>query len=100
MLSDPAAIHHVMHTQGYGYPKTRESKTFTGLAFGRGVSWAGGMLFVHSCTNSHNSPTQGETHMRHRKIMNPAFTAQNLRTYYPVFRRVAAQVRCLCFLFG
>ena len=42
MLADPKAIHHVMHTMGYGYPKTRESKTFTGLAFGRGVSWAGG----------------------------------------------------------
>lgn len=75
MLADPAAIHHVLHTQGYGYPKTRESKTFTGLAFGRGVSWAG-----------------GETHVRHRKLMNPAFTAQSLRQFYPVFRRVAAQL--------
>lgn len=44
MLSDPAAIHHTIHTMGYDYPKTTESKTFTGLAFGRGVSWAGGKL--------------------------------------------------------
>ncbi|THH17464.1 hypothetical protein EW146_g3349 [Bondarzewia mesenterica] len=75
MVADPAAIHHILHTQGYGYPKTRESKAFTGLAFGRGVSWAG-----------------GETHVRHRKLLNPAFTAQPLRTFYPVFRRVAAQL--------
>ncbi|KAF7979342.1 hypothetical protein HWV62_42767 [Athelia sp. TMB] len=34
----------------------------------------------------------GETHIRHRKLMNPAFTAQPLRTFYPVFRRVAAQL--------
>ncbi|KAF5314441.1 hypothetical protein D9619_011872 [Psilocybe cf. subviscida] len=73
MLSDPAAIHHTIHTMGYGYPKTTESKTFTGLAFGRGVSWAG-----------------GETHVRHRKLLNPAFTTQAQRPFYPVFRRVAA----------
>ncbi|KAF8176080.1 cytochrome P450 [Pholiota molesta] len=75
MLSDPNAIRHTIHTMGYGYPKTRESKTFTGLAFGRGVSWAG-----------------GETHVRHRKLLNPAFTAQAQRPFYPVFRRVAAQL--------
>uniref|UniRef100_A0A8H7XN92 Cytochrome P450 n=1 Tax=Psilocybe cubensis TaxID=181762 RepID=A0A8H7XN92_PSICU len=75
MLSDPAAIHHTIHTMGYDYPKTTESKTFTGLAFGRGVSWAG-----------------GETHVRHRKLLAPAFTAQAQRPFYPVFRRVAGQL--------
>jgi len=44
MVSDPKAIHHILHIQGYNYPKTRLSKQFTALAFGRGVSWAAGMF--------------------------------------------------------
>ncbi|KAF8902797.1 cytochrome P450 [Gymnopilus junonius] len=76
MISDPAAIHHVIHTMGYGYPKTTENQTFTGLGFGRGhVAWAG-----------------GDTHVRHRKLLNPAFTAQAQRAFYPVFRCAAAQL--------
>ncbi|KAF5355243.1 hypothetical protein D9758_006006 [Tetrapyrgos nigripes] len=73
MVSDPVAIHHILHTQGYLYPKTRESKTFTGLAFGRGVSWAA-----------------DDTHVKHRKLLNPAFTTQSQKAFFPVFRRVAA----------
>ncbi|KDR78664.1 hypothetical protein GALMADRAFT_137685 [Galerina marginata CBS 339.88] len=75
MLSDPSAIHHILHSMGYGYRKTKENKTFTGLAIGRGVVWAG-----------------GETHVRHRKLINPAFTTEAQRPFYPVFRRVAAQL--------
>ncbi|THU82019.1 cytochrome P450 [Dendrothele bispora CBS 962.96] len=73
MVADPLAIHHILHTQGYAYPKTRESKTFTGLAFGRGVSWAA-----------------DGTHVKHRKLLNPAFTTQSQKAFFPVFRRVAA----------
>jgi cytochrome P450 len=92
MLSDPNAIRHTIHTMGYGYPKTRESKTFTGLAFGRGVSWAGGQYFRTNLVHQFRLYDIGETHVRHRKLLNPAFTAQAQRPFYPVFRRVAAQV--------
>ncbi|KAJ7753348.1 cytochrome P450 [Mycena maculata] len=75
MVADPKAIHHILHVQGYGYPKTRQSKQFVALAFGRGVSWAA-----------------DETHVRHRKVLGPAFNAQPIRAFLPVFRRVAAQL--------
>ncbi|KAJ6561567.1 cytochrome P450 [Mycena vulgaris] len=75
MVADPKAIHHILHVQGYGYPKTRQSKQFVALAFGRGVSWAA-----------------DDTHVRHRKVLGPAFNSQPVRAFLPVFRRVAAQL--------
>jgi hypothetical protein len=35
----------------------------------------------------------GETHVRHRKILAPAFTAAPIRQFLPIFRQKAAQVR-------
>lgn len=34
----------------------------------------------------------GEDHSRHRKIINPAFTASQLRSFLPLFRQSAAKV--------
>ncbi|KAK7012920.1 cytochrome P450 [Favolaschia claudopus] len=69
MVADPKAIHHILHVQGYGYPKTRLSRQFTALAFGR-----------------------DDTHVQHRKVLAPAFAAQPIRAFLPIFRRVAAQL--------
>ena len=35
----------------------------------------------------------GKDHQRHRKIMNPAFSAAHLRTFLPLFQRIAGKVR-------
>ena len=35
----------------------------------------------------------GEVHQRHRKVMNPAFTAAQLRSFMPLFSRYSAKVR-------
>ena len=40
----------------------------------------------------------GEDHHRHRKIMHPAFSAPQLRSFLPLFQRIAGKV-CLTFVF-
>ena len=37
-----------------------------------------------------HGPT-GNDHHRHRKIMNPAFSAAHLRTFLPLFQRIGAK---------
>jgi hypothetical protein len=49
MTADPAAIRHILHTMGYDYPKTRFIRQFAALAFGRGVAWAAGELYILNC---------------------------------------------------
>ncbi|KAF9477686.1 cytochrome P450 [Pholiota conissans] len=75
MISDPGAIRHIVHTMGYSYPKTKSFQTFAGFALGRGLVWAA-----------------GDTHVQHRKLLSPIFTAQSLRPFYHIFRRIAAQL--------
>ena len=42
-------------------------------------------------------PRSGEDHQRHRKIMHPAFSAPQLRTFLPLFQRIAGKVRRTAF---
>ena len=37
-------------------------------------------------------PMKGKDHQRHRKIMNPAFSAAHLRTFLQLFQRVSGKV--------
>lgn len=71
MTCDPKALQHIFHKSGYNYPK--ESRIIIGsrLVTGRSIVWA----------------PSGDDHARHRKVMNPAFTAPQLRSFLPLFRR-------------
>ncbi|KAG2147652.1 cytochrome P450 [Suillus clintonianus] len=73
--ADPRALQYVFHTSGYRYPKRTISNEITRLFTGKSIL-----------------TTDAIDHQRHRKIMNPAFGASQLRTFLPVFRRSAARL--------
>nr|VWO99056.1 FAD-binding FR-type domain-containing protein [Ganoderma boninense] len=75
MTVDPKAIQHVFQKSGYNYTK-KTSQNFMGyLIAGPGIAT---ML--------------GEDHHRHRKIMHPAFSAPQLRSFLPLFQRIAGKL--------
>ncbi|ETW76268.1 hypothetical protein HETIRDRAFT_461179 [Heterobasidion irregulare TC 32-1] len=75
MLADPKGLQHILQGSAYNYPKSGEDRQFLRLITGDGLAW------VH-----------GETHRRQRKIMNPAFTAPQLRAFLPLFHKRAAKM--------
>ncbi|KAI0721330.1 cytochrome P450 [Cerioporus squamosus] len=70
MTADPKALQHILHKSGYNYPKRRDvskmSEIFSG---GPGIT-----------------SVAGEVHQRQRKIMNPAFSATQLRSFLTLFQ--------------
>ncbi|KAI0826389.1 cytochrome P450 [Irpex lacteus] len=77
MIADPKAIQHIFHKSGYNYLKTTESLIKTHMLFGSSILY---------------TPT-GAAHARHRKVMNPAFSASQLHSFLPLFQKSA---RLLC----
>ncbi|KAI0743400.1 cytochrome P450 [Daedaleopsis nitida] len=73
MTADPKAMQHIYHKSGYNYLKRASQNQVGTLLSGPGIVAA---------------PTQ-ESHQRHRKSMNPAFSLTHLRTFVPVFRRLS-----------
>ncbi|KAK0470301.1 cytochrome P450 [Desarmillaria tabescens] len=72
VLGDPKGLQHVLHGSGYRYPKALDSDYNTAMLFGRGIVTVAGSI-----------------HQRHRKVMNPAFSAAQLRTFLSLFQRSA-----------
>ncbi|RPD64885.1 cytochrome P450 [Lentinus tigrinus ALCF2SS1-7] len=76
MTADPKALQHILHKSGYNYPKRRDvskmSEVFSG---GPGITSA-----------------IGEVHQRQRKIMNPAFSATQLRRFLPLFQETGLKL--------
>ncbi|KAK0438178.1 cytochrome P450 [Desarmillaria tabescens] len=75
VLSDPRALQYVFHTSGYRFPKTSDALRQSDAFFGPGL------VTVH-----------GITHQRQRKIMNPAFSASQLRQFLPLFQTFASRL--------
>ncbi|KAJ3853657.1 cytochrome P450 [Lentinula lateritia] len=69
MVSDAEALHHILNTGGYRYPKTRDAVRFIKQISGRGLTWA-----------------QGAVHQRHKKALSPAFSESQLRMLLPLFQ--------------
>ncbi|KAF5314792.1 hypothetical protein D9758_017507 [Tetrapyrgos nigripes] len=69
-VADPKALQHILHTSTYHYPKTEDFRRATRRLFGRAIVWA-----------------EGNTHQRHRKALNPAFSASQLKTFLSLFQR-------------
>ncbi|KIP03776.1 hypothetical protein PHLGIDRAFT_31651 [Phlebiopsis gigantea 11061_1 CR5-6] len=76
MTADPKALQHIMHKSGYNYSKTTQAQVSVLNITGRSIIWA---------------PT-ADIHSRHRKIMNPAFSAPQLRSFLPMFRRSSGKL--------
>ncbi|EIW62975.1 PAH-inducible cytochrome P450 monooxygenase PC-PAH 4 [Trametes versicolor FP-101664 SS1] len=75
MTADPKAIQHIYHKSAYNYAKKQSQNHMSYLMAGPGIVWS-----------------QGEDHQRHRKIMNPAFSAAHLRSFLPLFQRVTGKL--------
>ncbi|KAM5543943.1 hypothetical protein V8D89_002560 [Ganoderma adspersum] len=75
MTVDPKAIQHVFHKSGYNYTK-KTSQNFMGYF----IAGPGIVTML------------GEDHHRHRKIMHPAFSAPQLRSFLPLFQRIAGKL--------
>ncbi|KAM5543945.1 hypothetical protein V8D89_002562 [Ganoderma adspersum] len=75
MTVDPKAIQHVFQKSGYNYTKKTSQNFMAYLIAGPGIAT---ML--------------GEDHQRHRKIMHPAFSAPQLRSFLPLFQRIAGKL--------
>jgi len=68
MIADPKAIQYVLHTSGYRFPKRADILASIRMVLGEGI------VYVH-----------GEAHQRHRKIMNPSFSAPQLKSFLSLF---------------
>ncbi|KAI0089014.1 cytochrome P450, partial [Irpex rosettiformis] len=77
LVADPKALQHIFHKSGYLYAKSIESDVITGVFTGHSILTATGRI-VHSS--------------RHRAVMNPAFSAPQLRSFLPKFRNSAAKL--------
>ncbi|KAK0219364.1 cytochrome P450 [Armillaria nabsnona] len=75
MTSDPKAIQHVLRTSGYRYPKTKDVVHLWDMVVGRGLV-----------------AVTGSVHQHQRKILSPAFSANQLKEYMGVFRVTGAKI--------
>ncbi|KAI0745029.1 cytochrome P450 [Earliella scabrosa] len=75
MTADPKALQHIYHKSGYDYQKVTSQVHLGTLMSGPGIVSA-----------------EGADHQRHRKIMNPAFSAAHLRTFLPLFQSFASKL--------
>jgi len=76
MVADPKALQHILHKSGYNYPKGVEASVTVKIITGESI--------LHT--------PDGHSHSRHRKVMNPAFSAPQLRSFLPSFRRSAEKL--------
>ncbi|KAK0449894.1 cytochrome P450 [Armillaria borealis] len=69
-IADPKALQYITQGAGYRYPKSADFEFSLNFLFGLGILTAAGSV-----------------HQRHRKVMNPAFSAGQLRTFLSLFQR-------------
>ncbi|KAK7439364.1 hypothetical protein VKT23_017588 [Stygiomarasmius scandens] len=69
-VADPKALQHILHASSYHYPKANDTRNDFRRLFGKGIVWA-----------------EGNMHQRHRKALNPAFSASQLKTFLSIFQR-------------
>ncbi|VDC03587.1 unnamed protein product [Peniophora sp. CBMAI 1063] len=75
MLADPKGLQYVLQTSGYRFPKNSESRGESHMVFGDGIVWA-----------------DGSQHQKQRKIMNPAFSVPQLKSFLPTFLQYAEKL--------
>ncbi|GJJ15839.1 hypothetical protein Clacol_010117 [Clathrus columnatus] len=68
-LTDPKALHYILNTTGYTYPKPQQSRATTRLIIGEGLVYA-----------------HGDQHAKQRKLMNPAFSFTAFPEFFESFR--------------
>ncbi|CDO77690.1 hypothetical protein BN946_scf184969.g41 [Trametes cinnabarina] len=71
MTADPKALQHIFHKSAYNYGKQASQNHMGYIMSGPNIVWA-----------------DGEVYHRHRKIMNPAFSTAQLRSFLLLFQAV------------
>ncbi|KAI0712968.1 cytochrome P450 [Cerioporus squamosus] len=74
MTADPKALQYIYHKSGYNYTKRTSANQMGEIMGGPGIAVA-----------------LGKDHQRHRKIMNPAFSAAHLKSFLPLFQRIGTK---------
>ncbi len=94
MLSDPKALKYVLHTSGYQFPKSPDHVHLVAALIGPGVAVAEGMYCICLIIRENSTDISSDTvHQRQRKILNPAFSASQLRQSLPLFQSFTSKVR-------
>ncbi|KAK7056385.1 hypothetical protein VNI00_002939 [Paramarasmius palmivorus] len=75
LITDPRSLQHILQTTTYTWRKWSEKKEFDRRTTGYGLLWA-----------------DGDTHKRHRKVMQPAFSASEAKAFLPLFSSRAALI--------
>ncbi|KAH9071037.1 cytochrome P450, partial [Lactarius deliciosus] len=75
VVADPEALRYILHVPGYHFDKRKDMQKSTELTFGRSLVWA-----------------TGEIHRRQRRVMTPAFSAPQMRTFLPMFQNSASKL--------
>ncbi|KAF8266544.1 cytochrome P450 [Lactarius quietus] len=75
-VADPTAVRYIL--RGYHWESVPQAKgeKMLEMTFGRGLAWA----------------PSGEIHQRQREIVNPAFSAPQIRAFLPVFQNSASEI--------
>lgn len=105
MLTDPAALNHVLTAHTYDYAKPDEVRGDLAMVLGKGVVFAEGAPVLPVPFETWQIllsfwSLAGETHRRQRRLMNPAFAPSNLKAMTPGFFALATRSvttsRCVC----
>ncbi|KAF8514728.1 cytochrome P450 [Hysterangium stoloniferum] len=67
--ADPKALQYILCSSGYRFPKSSDIRFVAEMVTGRGIVWA-----------------EGEQHARQRRIMDPAFSHNSIRSFLPIFQ--------------
>ncbi|KAG6382155.1 cytochrome P450 [Boletus reticuloceps] len=75
LISDPKALHKVLNTSTYGYPKLPNLRVLSRTINGEGLLWA-----------------DGEDHKRQRSIMLPGFGLKECKAFLPISKDCADSI--------
>ncbi|KAF9493618.1 hypothetical protein BDN71DRAFT_1394667 [Pleurotus eryngii] len=92
LTADPRALQHILHTSSYHYPKRTDINQSIRNIMGRGIVWASGMSLTFHVIRTDTDYMTGEVHHMYVKVMNRAFTSQQLRGFLPLFQSTASRM--------
>ncbi|KAH9958826.1 cytochrome P450 [Russula dissimulans] len=75
VVADPKALHYILHTSTYHFPKRKDMLKVTEMVAGKGLVCA-----------------HGKSHERQRKILGPTFFASQMRVFLPIFQEAASKL--------
>ncbi|KAG9312341.1 cytochrome P450 [Chiua virens] len=75
MISDPRAVHKILHTSDYTYCKLQTSRVISRLLNGKGITWS-----------------DGDIHKRQKSIMLPGFGPKETKEFSPIFKQCAESI--------